>query len=306
MAQRISADVQASHLLKQTHDFLQTTVLEPIALSTISHKILQRDWTQQVIFPKVVCSEILPVLTCQLAGGTVEQALPLSAFWWLNLFAARLLDDLQDGDITQSWEKQTPAQRLSAAIYGLGAAQYALSFLDADAKCHQSLYDAFGRTLALAAVGQYQPSPRLVELSIASYFETIILKSANLFAAICWAGARLVTVDETVLAACSNFGLAVGIMKQLQDDCTDFNDSESSDLARGSYTLPVIYALSQTNATEEAIALWDSQAILQLVARTEGIQWCQQMARIYRQQALDALSIFPAEKTDLLKAYVFS
>lgn len=253
-----------------------------------------------------ISSEILPLLTCQAAGGVAEDALPLAAFWWLNLFAARLLDDLQDDDVTHSWGEQSPAQRLSAAIYGLGAAQSALSFLNVDADCHQSLYDAFGRTLALAAAGQYQPPPKLVELSVESYFETTILKSANLFAAICWAGARIATTNESTLAACSNFGLAVGIMKQIQDDCTDFNKSDSSDLARGSYTLPVIYALSQTDVPNQIIANWKPHDILELVEKTQGVQWGQQMANIYRQQALDAISIFPPETTELLKAYVCS
>ena len=88
------------------------------------------------------------------------------------------------------------------------------------------------------------------------YFQVISAKTASLFSAACKSGAILAGASKTHINDLNNFGYNFGIIFQLIDDIIDY-DSHSDvmgknigdDFFEGKYTLPVIYAYSQSDTT---------------------------------------------------------
>lgn len=265
-------------------------------------------------------TDSLPALVCDAAGGNMAQALPLAAYWRLSLFAAQTFDDLQDGQArTEIWGSFTPSQRLTAGLFALGGAQTLLAQLDVDEQTGRALSEAFGRTLALAARAQVETVSTLAaHWSVADYFRNILLRTAQLFATICWAGARIVQPRPTqvVLDACYHYGLAIGVMKQILDDCGDMLAEDApTDLLTGVYTLPIIHLLSQVDAPQHVVlqkilgesrrlSAEEAQTVATLVRESGALAWCYTVAQAYRQQALAALKPLAVERAHWLVAYV--
>lgn len=98
---------------------------------------------------------------------------------------------------------------------------------------------------------------RDVDLSLAQYRRIIDLKTAELFRASCFLGARLSGNDEQFVAAADRFGHHLGIAYQIYDDLIDFVGDEQrigktlgTDLATGKYTLPLMLLLEQLPVSE--------------------------------------------------------
>ncbi|HZB96075.1 MAG TPA: hypothetical protein VE268_08950, partial [Herpetosiphonaceae bacterium] len=73
---------------------------------------------------------LLPLLTCRAAGTAMEPALPVAAAWRALLIAAKLLDDVEDGDVTRmSADTTNPPQVINLATGFLAIAGLALSQL---------------------------------------------------------------------------------------------------------------------------------------------------------------------------------
>ncbi len=85
------------------------------------------------------------------------------------------------------------------------------------------------------------------------YYEVIKKKTAALFEACAAIGAQSVNASDEDVAKAKEFGQNLGIMFQIRDDIFDYFDSKDigkptgNDMAEGKLTLPVIYALNNTN-----------------------------------------------------------
>jgi len=97
------------------------------------------------------------------------------------------------------------------------------------------------------------------ELSRAEYFKVLSMKTGELFALSCDLGAFLSGAAPGQRAALRNYGLALGTAYQVYDDCLDLFGSEDTagkslgtDLAKGKMTLPMIWILEKTSASERA------------------------------------------------------
>ena len=79
-----------------------------------------------------------------------------------------------------------------------------------------------------------------------AYFQHMVTKSGLIFASVSQAAASLTTNDESVLQAIHDYGMHLGMLIQLRDDCLDLSpDNLKSDLEQRCYTLPILYALNQ-------------------------------------------------------------
>ena len=92
------------------------------------------------------------------------------------------------------------------------------------------------------------------------YSSTIEGKTAALFATACRIGGMVSKVDDPTLDALTRFGHHLGMCFQIVDDCLDLTATDEvlgkpsgQDLAEGIYTLPVIYALSDSDALREML-----------------------------------------------------
>ena len=109
-----------------------------------------------------------------------------------------------------------------------------------------------GRTLAAGEVLQLSNIDNQ-EISEDVYYEIIKNKTAALFEACAAIGALSANASEEDVLKAKEFGRNLGIMFQIRDDIFDYFDSKEigkptgNDMAEGKLTLPVIYALNNTN-----------------------------------------------------------
>ena len=109
-----------------------------------------------------------------------------------------------------------------------------------------------GRTLAAGEVLQLSNIDNQ-EISEDVYYEIIKNKTAALFEACAAIGALSANASEEDVLKAKDFGRNLGIMFQIRDDIFDYFDSKEigkptgNDMAEGKLTLPVIYALNNTN-----------------------------------------------------------
>ena len=109
-----------------------------------------------------------------------------------------------------------------------------------------------GRTLAAGEILQLSNIQNR-DISEDVYYQVIEKKTAALFQSCAAIGALSVGATDEMVQKAGEFGRNLGIMFQIRDDIFDYFDSKEigkptgNDMAEGKLTLPVIYALNNTN-----------------------------------------------------------
>ena len=109
-----------------------------------------------------------------------------------------------------------------------------------------------GRTLAAGEILQLS-NIQNQELSEEVYYKVIEQKTAALFQSCAAIGALSVGASDEMVRKAGEFGRNLGIMFQIRDDIFDYFDSKEigkptgNDMTEGKLTLPVIYALNNTD-----------------------------------------------------------
>ena len=180
-----------------------------------------------------------------------------------------------------------------------------LGFPDAKVLRLMRLYD---ETCLRLCEGQYidiWTSEHDETMSVDLYFDMIGRKTAALISASIEAGALLATDDEPVIQRYRQFGWALGLAFQLNDDLLGIwgqeqaTGKEPTDLARHKKTLPVIYAFEHAGLDDrarlEAVYLArdpDPATVGEAVAILERVgarDYTRDQARRYRDEALTHL-----------------
>jgi octaprenyl-diphosphate synthase len=146
------------------------------------------------------------------------------------------------------------------------------------------------------------------KVSEKAYYQVIERKTAILFAAATQLGAVLCGASAQIEKGLRQYGLQLGIAFQLIDDALDYAaDAEEmgknvgDDLAEGKPTLPLIYALTQSNEEQQKLirkaieqgGLDDLDEILSIVKSTNAIDYTYQAAEKAVKRAIDALTPLP-------------
>ncbi|TMK61623.1 MAG: polyprenyl synthetase family protein [Actinobacteria bacterium] len=99
-----------------------------------------------------------------------------------------------------------------------------------------------------------------VDRSIEHYLSAIEGKTAALFGTSCRVGGMVCDGDAPTLDALARYGHHLGMCFQIVDDCLDLTGTDQGlgkhagqDLVEGVYTLPVLYALSESDALRELL-----------------------------------------------------
>lgn len=114
---------------------------------------------------------------------------------------------------------------------------------------------------SLSQLGQILSSGELLQMnnfkddgiSEDVYYQVISKKTASLFATCAQNGALSVGASDDEVRAAYDFGLSIGMIFQIRDDIFDYFDDKQigkptgNDMAEGKLTLPVIYALKNSN-----------------------------------------------------------
>ena len=153
-----------------------------------------------------------------------------------------------------------------------------------------------------------------MDLTEAEYMEIIRRKTAVLFQGACRVSALLADADEKREEGLAEYGYHLGMAFQMVDDLLDYSDSTAAigksvgaDLKEGKLTLPVIYALKQSDADErqkmEQIIGDDQftvemfETLKELLRQNGGIAYTQNLAADHITKAKSALDIFDASET---------
>ena len=133
------------------------------------------------------------------------------------------------------------------------------------------------------------------------YASTIEGKTAALFATSCRVGGMVSAVDDPTLDALTRFGHHLGMCFQVVDDCLDLTATDEElgkpsgqDIAEGIYTLPVIYALSDSTALRDLLGTpIDAERMSEIRALAMGngsVPAALEVARDHAKKANEALA----------------
>ena len=150
-------------------------------------------------------------------------------------------------------------------------------------------------------------------LSVKEYLEIIDGKTAKLFEASMVAGATTTLADKETIKLYQDFGHSLGMIFQLLDDISDFEDSKEvakkpvqSDYEQGVITLPLINAFKAfpqylEKAQKDLLSRLD---IMHIVKESNSVQSARDLAQQYYDQAvatLNSLNLIEMKHDLLLK-----
>jgi octaprenyl-diphosphate synthase len=151
---------------------------------------------------------------------------------------------------------------------------------------------------------------RRLDIDESVYYDIIQKKTASLMAACCAAGAESVGADEATVRQASEFGNALGMAFQIQDDLLDYQAYGESgkpagiDVREQNMTLPLIYALQRADAStkRELMRIVRRKAndperirtLMTQVAALGGLQYARERRDAFLDEARGILASFPA------------
>jgi len=131
------------------------------------------------------------------------------------------------------------------------------------------------------------------------YLEVIERKTARLFAASAYLGARVGGADVEIARACERFATSFGIAFQLVDDLLDFLGDErklgkpiGTDLKEGVYTLPVLHAARERAGVSELVK-GDVPQLVEVLHETGSFVYAREVAERYADDASVAAATLP-------------
>lgn len=246
-------DIQApiKDELKHFEKHFKKAMSSPVPLlDKITNHILRRKGKQ--IRPLFV------FLTAGMAGNICETSYHAASLVELLHTATLVHDDVVDDSderrgffsIQALWGKKI------AVLVG----DYLLSrglLLALDNNAYQLLHilSTAVREMSEGELLQIQKARRL-DITEEVYFDVIRQKTASLIAAACSAGVASVCNDDEKIKIAHNLGQEVGIAFQIKDDLLDFGGGDIGkpqgvDIKEKKMTLPLIYALSNTDQTNK-------------------------------------------------------
>lgn len=297
-------------LAAMAYDFIVDTVLADLGWADYEAMFCDYRDRRQQQFP-MICIDGLPLVVYQAVGGDPQEAVPLAAAWIQFLLSGRILDDvLDDEGLSQPWRYQDLKETVAAGLFAVSGANIALARIS-NQEAALDITEAFNKTVALAARAEVQSTANAKQ-TVETYFQSVVAKSGLVFATGVWAAARLAISDTTDprLQALYDFGLAMGVMVQLVDDCNDL----PLDVDQGYWTLPVLHSLTQTEhpryplladlLKQEPLNEKQVTEIVAIIEEIGSLAWCEQQAVFYQEQAIQSLTTIAGIDSSLLINYV--
>lgn len=140
------------------------------------------------------------------------------------------------------------------------------------------------------------------------YFDIIRQKTASLIASACAAGTSSVSKDKDTIEQMRLFGETIGIAFQIKDDLFDYGSTSIGkprgiDIKEKKMTLPLIYALSQSNQSEKKTIINNIKRdstnpkvvhqVIDFVKEKGGLKYSEGVMKSYQEKAMNMLSAFP-------------
>lgn len=194
----------------------------------------------------------LALLAGGATGGKTAEHTRLSVILEMIHIASLVHDDIMDGAATRRGLATASAKWGSALSVLLGDALFAYSLELATEFEDTHVCRSIARASRDVCSGEILQTQRRFDLnlSVPDYLRMIEMKTAALFAVAAGLGARLNGVAPEVEQALHSFGMKLGTVYQIYDDCLDLVGDEKevgktlrTDLVKGKLTLPILYLL---------------------------------------------------------------
>lgn len=185
----------------------------------------------------------LPVLTCKAVEEEQLNAIPVAAAWITLVHAANVIDDVQDGDLNRLAQFQSPQLAMTVAVAWIFTAYRMIDYPSYDSETQNKIIRIFSSAGFESSIGQFQDlvmdtSKSNTGNQLEKYWGAVIMKSGSIFKAGIAAGAVIGAGSKDIVEALGNYGTAIGVIRQVMDDCRDFwNDEKISKKQR---TLPIL------------------------------------------------------------------
>src|SRR5918999_5928061 len=222
--------------------------------------------------------------------------------------ATLIHDDIVDKAESRRGEPTTVARHGRETAIATGDFLFAEAFSGLAAIGDPRLVRAFSEAsegLAAGELEQHRANGATVEVE--AYLEHIRKKTAGLFKAACVAGGTLGGLSLVQIDALATYGQALGIAFQMSDDIMDLvgkpglmGKGIGTDLAEGTMTLPVIFALREgdSQTIRRVLATPDPppallEAGIEAVLATDAVARTEAWARTEIDGALEGLVLLP-------------
>jgi geranylgeranyl pyrophosphate synthase len=247
---------------------------------------------------------LLPLLVCEAICGRYEHALPAAAALQLLVAVGDVFDDIEDADSSESLlARYGSAIAINVATVLLFLAERAITRLkgrgieDSIIVRVMDMVNSFG---VIACTGQHLDLSlaRKTDVSEDIYLKATGMKSASQVECACRIGALLANANQELVDMFAKFGHNLGMAAQITNDIQGI--TRGSDVAKNKITLPVIYALAQSNSeTRDQLELaFGKQSesapvpaqITDLLFRSGAVHYATIKMEFYKQRAIDILS----------------
>ncbi len=255
---------------------------------------------------------LLLLLSCEAQGGNWQQALPAAAALELLHNFTLIHDDIEDGDRFRRgreclWVVWGLPQGLNAGDTLFALAYAAFLRLNQTGLPPVLILEAlqrFNATILRITEGQYLDMgfEARLDVGVEAYLEMISGKTAALIALACELGGLLAQAPAERVAALAEFGRALGMAFQIEDDLLGlWGDPQrtgkpvGSDLLRRKKSLPILHGLTHS---AELRALWAEsqpaedwvQRALVALEEAGSRDYAQALAAEWHRRALEALA----------------
>ena len=183
----------------------------------------------------------LPIIACEAAGGSTEQAIPAMAAVACLHISILLIDDMLDEDPRGEYHRRGMAAtaNLAAAFQAAGLA--AITESDIEANIKLTALQSLNGMLLDTAIGQHLDAQNPQDEI--SYWRVVQIKSSPFFGAALHTGALSARADGETAMKIRQLGLLYGEMIQIHDDLSDsLAIPANPDWLLGRCPLPILFA----------------------------------------------------------------
>jgi len=255
----------------------------------------------------------LVLLAARLGSYDLERASHPAAAIELLHTASLVHDDLVDHAGRRRGHTTIHARWDNGVALMLGDHFFALAASELAAEPDPRIIGFYASAAQTIVEGELSPVTQLepLDTALAQYHYKIGCKTAALFEAGCKAGIAVAGGTPAQIAALGRFGYDLGLAFQIVDDVLDFTGDEATlgkpagnDLREGTLTLPLIYAVAQSDsALLRAVATSDNHdptnvpQIVAAVIAEGGAARALAEARLTATRALSQLAAFAPSST---------
>lgn len=256
---------------------------------------------------------LLVLLSASALGGCTEEHVTFAAIIEFIHTATLLHDDVVDISTLRRGRPTANTRFGNAPSVLVGDFLYTRAFQLMVKLGNMPILTHMAETTNIIAEGEVLQLTRAgdVNTNEAQYLDVITRKTAILFSAACYGAATLSGEEEKSRNSLREFGLNLGIAFQMIDDVLDYDGNADTmgknvgdDLTEGKVTLPLIHALNEASAAEQAIirhaitekSIDQIDHIITIVRRCGSIDYARERARHHYDLALQELAILPSSK----------